>query len=199
VTGYCTVAELRAQLGDQTRLTLDSTELQASIDAASRDIEQYCGRRFDLDASATPRLYDGGCSPLLVDDIGSTSGLVVEMTADGTTYTTVAAANYELRPLGADVRTPTAYAWWWLGESPASTVTTWAWARRVRVTAKWGWSAVPAQVKQATLLRAVSSVQAPGRAVTGWPGSTASAAVRIRQDPDVAALLAPFKRSVGIA
>lgn len=197
MTGYATVAEVRAQLGDAVRLTADATEVQAKIDAASRQIDDFCERRFDLDASASARVYDGGCAELLVDDIGSASGLVVESSADGVNWSTVTAAAYELRPLNAAGRSPTAYAWWWLAES-ASSVTAWAWARRVRVTARWGWSAVPAPVHEACVLRAVGLFKrkdAP-HAVAGFDGF---GAVRIRPDGDIGALLAPYVRPGGIA
>lgn len=197
MTGYCTVAELRGQLNDSGN-RLDATELQNSIDAASREIDQYCHRRFDLDAGVSARVYPGGaCLPLLIDDVGSSSGLLVETTLDGTTYATVAASNYELQPLNADVISPTAYAWWWLAESPAYT-TVWAWSRRIRVTARWGWSAAPAQVKQATLLRAAALFKRQD-ATYGVAGFGEFGVVRIRLDPDVAALLAPLVKPEGIA
>ena len=190
--GYTTVAELRSQLND-TRDLNDSGELQAAIDAASREIDEHCGRNFDLDASASTRLYEpSGSTRLPIDDIGSTSGLIVEYSADGSTYTMVAASNYELLPLNASSAAGGAYAWWWLAEAPAAT-TSWAWARRVRVSARWGWSAVPAQVRQACLIRA-AAIYKRRESPQGVAGFGEFGVVRLRADPDVAILLQPFVR-----
>ena len=75
----------------------------------------------------------------------------------------------------------------------------WTWARRVRVTARWGWSAVPDAVNEACILRAAALYkrkEAPF-AVAGFDGF---GAVRLRaQDPDVSALLGSYIRPDGIA
>jgi len=166
---YCTTEDLRAHLGD-TGDRLDEALLQAAIDAATGDVDEHTGRRFDLDVSATARVFDGcGSSRILIDDIGSLTGLAVETSADGSTWSAVAVSDYEP-----------------------------AWARRVRVTARWGWSAVPAQVKQATILRAVALFKRKD-APHGVAGFDGFGVVRLRQDPDVEALLQPFVRSFGIA
>ena len=195
---YCTTEDLRAHLGD-TGDRLDEALLQAAIDAATGDVDEHTGRRFDLDVSATARVFDGcGSSRILIDDIGSLTGLAVETSADGSTWSAVAVSDYEPLPLNANSNPASAYAWWWLAESPSATAGTWAWARRVRVTARWGWSAVPAQVKQATILRAVALFKRKD-APHGVAGFDGFGVVRLRQDPDVEALLQPFVRSFGIA
>lgn len=194
--GYCTVADLRTQLGD-TGSRLDEGELQRAVDAASREIDAFTGRRFWLDTEPSTRLYEGGCSRTLIDDVGSLDDLEVATSADGSTFGIALAADaFELSPLGADARGEDAWAFWWLAEAPGGT--TWAWARRIRVTARWGWSAVPAQVEQAAILRATNLFKRKD-SPHGIAGFADFGAVRIRQDPDVAALLAPFVRGYGIA
>ena len=205
MTSYCAVADLRNQLQDSGN-RFDATQLQTKIDVASRDVEDHCARRFDLDPVASTRVYpvasvrvydEAGCAKLLVDDIGSAAGLVVESSADGSTWTTVAASGYELRPLNAPSTDPNAYAWWWLAEAPAAS-STWAWARRIRITARWGWSAIPSKVAEATLLRATGLWKRRDSPM-GVGGGTDFGYYRIRQDPDVEALLARYVRPEGIA
>jgi len=202
---YATVDDLRDQIGDiSNRGAL--AHLQRLLTVASRDVDQYTGRRFWLDPTPTTRSFDVPAvvddGRLLIDDIGSRTGLVVGAGLDGVTYDAIDAAEYELHPLNSDLTDSDAYAWWWLSESAAvwnGGYGSWLWNRRVRITARWGWSAPPAAVVEATLLRAVSLYKRKDApfGVAGFDGYGGS--VRIRTDPDFAALLAPYRRAVGIA
>jgi hypothetical protein len=66
------------------------------------------------------------------------------------------------------------------------------------VTARWGWSAVPAAVKTATVLRAVNLFKRKD-APHGVAGFDGFGVVRLRQDPDVMVLLQPYARQSRIA
>jgi hypothetical protein len=62
----------------------------------------------------------------------------------------------------------------------------------VRVTARWGWSAVPTAVKQATILLASRGFKRYDSAL-GVAGFGDLGAIRVsRTDPDVTALLEPY-------
>lgn len=198
---YAAVSDLRNYLGDANS-KLDSTDLTRVLTVASREVDQYTGRKFDLDSSVSARMFDGdNDGRILIDDVGSTSGLVVENSLDAVTYYTVPAAAYELGPLNTNLTSPDAWAFWFIDESPAVDAGgygSWAWERRIRVTAKWGWSAIPAQVVQATIIRAGSLFRRKD-APFGVAGFDGYGAVRVRLDPDVQALLAPYRRNFGIA
>lgn len=172
---YATVAELKKFIGikDAERDSL----LTIALNAGSRSIDSACGRRFYLDASATTRVIrtrgntirEGGTYVLFVPDIAEEAGLV----APGFTFTT---------DLGTDdqpviTRLYSSALW------PVDTVS---------ITARWGWPAVPDEIKQATLLSA-SRLFKRKDSPEGMTGSAEWGAVRVsRTDPDVQALIEPY-------
>lgn len=190
---YATVAQLREQFRDDDSI-LDTTQLQRALDATSEAVDRFTCRRFTLDASATARVYRVE-NPVeaWVDDIASTTGLVVETdpAGSGTWSQAWTTSDYQLEPLNAQADGG-AYAWWVIA---ATDSLTFPWHNRrvgLRVTARWGWSAVPEQVVEATLLKAASLFKRRD-APFGVLGFSDVGVVRIgRQDPDVVALLNPF-------
>ncbi len=194
MTDYCTVEQLRAELADD-KSALDETLLARAVAAASRAVEDWCGgRTFGLDATATSRMFRPCDTEVAdVDDIGSDIGLVVE-TWDGASWATWPADDYQLEPLNAGSRA-TAFAW----DQVVALSGGWPVGGRrptLRVTARWGWSEVPAQVEKATILRAIGLFKRK-EAVWGVAGFGDFGAVRItRADPDVVDLLASFRRVV---
>src|SRR5215207_1327280 len=97
--GYCTVDDLREQLGDLQSQNLSERMLVRAINAASRAVDNWCGRRFWADAAPVTKLVpvgSGGNDLWLPEDIAYTAGLVVA-TSDGTSYSTIwSAADYTL-------------------------------------------------------------------------------------------------------
>lgn len=190
---YETLVNLKLAMGITD--AVDDVLLQKALTTASRGIDDKCGfpaRRFYLDVAASARVYtprgrivatDDG-EMFDVDDIGSLTGLVVE-TGSGTTFTTVAATDYETQPDNAIAtgRPITAL----LRASGAWGGTT---GSRVRVTAKWGWPAIPDEVIQATLIQAERLFKRKD-SPEGVLGSAEWGAVTnlARVDPDVAELL----------
>lgn len=188
---YCTPAQVRAELAD-VKDAIDETLIAKAVTAASRAVEDWCGgRSFGLDVSATSRVFRP-CDTAVadVDDIGSDIGLVVE-TWDGVSWASWAADDYQLEPLNAGSRA-TAFAWsqvvalsggWPVGGRRPT----------LRITAQWGWSQVPAQVEEATILRAVALFKRKD-APFGVAGFGDFGALRItRQDSDVVSLLSRFR------
>lgn len=185
---YATLSELKRALTIQDDDTSSDDLLNTALAAASRGIDTATGRRFYLDSSATARVYKPGgrtaCTDsgerLLVDDIGTATGLVVE-TGSGGSWT--ATTSYETGPDNAIVRgrpvtnlTLTAGTW---GSGLA----------RVRVTAKWGWPAVPDEITQACLIQAARLFRRKD-SPEGVTGSAEWGVVRLsRRDPDVWALI----------
>lgn len=192
-TEYASLNDLKSFLTMETTVVDRDVLLTIALDAAHDDLEGDCGRRFYLDASATAREFDpngrivseAGRQSLLVDDIGSTSGLVIET---GVSPTWVAVAGtVEYRPENAIVKgraitsllTPT-------GLWPTDPFT------RVRVTAKWGWPAVPPRVKAATLLQAARLFERRN-SPQGVVGTAEWGQIRVtRMDPDVFSLVSQF-------
>lgn len=199
-TVYATVDELREWFGDDaTRLS--TPQLARALAASSRAIDRYCGgRRFWRDNTATSRVYRADEPNFAwIDDLWSTAGLVVATDPGGNntwsqTWTT--GTDYQLEPLNtaADTGGDAAFAWWQV--AAVGVIRFPVFQRRVglRVTAKWGWSAIPDQVSEATLLKAASLFKRRD-APFGWAEVGEVGVVRIgRNDVDVVDLLAPFKR-----
>lgn len=185
---YATLDELKSlrRITD----TDDDTLLQNRLTRASRAIDDRCGRRFYADNTATARTYrvsdrvvvDDDGELLVVDDISSTTGLVVEL-GDGTTWT--AFTDYFTEPDNAIVR---GLAITGLRRD----LNSWRLNRRARVTAAWGWPAVPEPIVEATLLlanRRFMRRDSP-EGVAGW---ATDGAIRVsRFDPDIEDLVAPY-------
>lgn len=167
--------------------------LMQALTAAARAADRDTGRRpggFYLDAVASSRSYEvsgrslydpaTGRHRLLVDEIGSTTGLTVE-TGDGTTWT--ATTDYRIDPLNAIADQQPITALSRLG----------GWGHDlVRVTARWGWPAVPAAVPQAVLIQA-TRLYSRKNSPQGVAGSSDWGVIRLaRMDPDVQAQLGPL-------
>lgn len=191
--GYCTVEQLRAELADDGE-RLPEPLLEKAIGATSRAIEQWTGRRFWQDPAPVARLYRPERPDMVhVGDISTTTGLVVATGTGGSYGTTWTAADYSLEPLNADADGG-AYAWWDLVVAGSLRFSCSERLPSLQVTARWGWSEIPAQVNEAAILRAVQIFKRKetpyGVADYGEFGP-----VRIgRQDADVTSLLLPFQR-----
>ena len=193
VNGYCSVADVRSQLTDS-GARLDEALLEKAVNATSRAIEDYCGRRFWHDTDPVVRSYPAGCwDRLHVSDISTKAGVLVEVDPSRSgAWTALNTADYHLEPLNADADGG-AFAWWTIAidSGPGLPI-----SKRplVRVTARWGWSAIPDQVNAAATLKAVSLFKRKD-APFGVAGVNAFGPVRItRTDPDVLDLLRPFQR-----
>jgi hypothetical protein len=162
-TNYCTLDELKGEKGisDAT----DDSVLSLSISAASRQIERVCGQRFWQDSAVQTRTYRATNRDYLdlleVDDaagISTTTGLIVKLDTDDTgTYETTLTngTDFYLDPLNAATRNPV----WPYTAVRMSGLNYWfqpsAYGRAlVSITAKFGWPAIPDDVKKACLIQA---------------------------------------------
>lgn len=155
---YATVAQYKARATKSS--SSDDTEIDQVLTAVTRLIERQCGRFFNQDASAVTRLYDGnGRARLYVDDIATLTGLVVKVDLNGD-YDFADAdeeltkdTHYWVGPANAD-KAPEPAPWRFLEVVPDnSRLGIWPDQRRaVQVTAKFGWPAVPAAIREATVL-----------------------------------------------
>jgi uncharacterized protein (DUF427 family) len=155
VTHLAQLSDLKAALnitsGAQDRA------LMLALDSASQAIEQWCGRQFTADTTATARLFEassGWYCP--VDDISTTTDLVIatDENDDGTYETVWSVSGYTLEPLNGRVD---GQAWPYtriraVGDFlfPMTNL-----RPSVQVTACWGWpGGVPSAIEQACLIQA---------------------------------------------
>jgi len=192
---------MRAWVGvDTPELILD-----ASIAAAQGLIDDWCGQQFDQ-TTATARVFVPSSWCVLhlppPSRISTTASLVVKSDAsgDGTFETTWAATDYQLEPTAEYVsgtqrpwRTVRAVGSYGFPVLPGGEAT-------VQITALWGWAAVPAAVKQATLIVATDLFKAKDApfGIAGF-GEFGAARVGSRINPQAQALLSPYVENARIA
>lgn len=173
-------------------------DIRAAILAASRGIDRYCDRRFYADSDANQvRFYTPqDWRVCRIDDTTTITSVLVDADGDGTFEDTLTVnTDYLPEPLNAaaDSRPYTL-----LRINPRSGAGFYpATPRSVKVTGKFGWPAVPAEVTEATTILASKLLRRTREAPFGIValGIDPSAALRIsRVDPDVSFLLAPYVR-----
>jgi hypothetical protein len=195
VNGYCTLAALKAAL--RITDTLDNDLLEVAIESASREIDGYCERVF-YSTSGTRVYAPQNIYLVQTDDIVSVT--TVKTSTDGLTFnTTLAATDYQLEPLNGiagglstpftQIRAVGDYLW------PAySPQTIFHLEASVQVVGVFGWSAVPTAIKQATIILAMRLFKRLDSPL-GIAGFGDMGQMRVgRQDPDVEALIAPFRK-----
>lgn len=184
---YIKTEELKAYLYVQSSDVADDVQLALWCTAASRAIDTKCGRQFGQLAGPAGRVYrrpavysvTTGLWVLQIDDVQDITGLTV----DGDAYATSGAV---LLPdnAPADNRPYTA-----LGFTDGTT-------GPVVVSARWGWDAVPVQVKAAAMLQANrwNARRSSPLGVAGSPDQGSELRLLSKLDPDVATTLAGLSR-----
>ena len=175
-----TLDDLRAYLGYQPAVTTDDAVLADALAAAQEAVEQFTGRTFGATTSSEVRIFAGGTFNAAIDDAQTVT--LVEESSDRVTWSTIDASTYWLAPDNVTPKTRLCYL--------SGCLRNW-----VRVTGTWGYGATPASVDRATLMMA-SRLHKRRDSVEGVAGFGDFGVVRIsnRTDPDVAALLNPYRR-----
>lgn len=163
--GYCTLAQMQDELGQDITDMVDPTKLEASIAAASRQIDAYCGRFFYVNGSVVDRQFYAD-HPRWVDlsrpgvegaDISSTTGLVVrvDVNGDGTyAQTLTITTDYIVLPANAADEVPARpYTEIQLVTTASAYFINFYNRPGVQITAKFGWPAVPDDITKACLIQ----------------------------------------------
>jgi len=189
--GYATLAEVKAVL----RIT-DSTDdvlLENEIESASRRVDGYCGRFFYQTSSTSVNIYPRDL--FLVDfpaDLATSSVTIkIDSTGNGTYATTLTqGVDYILQPTDAAIRSRPYRNARMVGSKTFPLFVSPSFPT-VQVAAVWGWSAIPDDVRAATILLTIRQF-ARLNAALGVVGF-ADMAIQVRAvDPDVRDLLAPY-------
>lgn len=200
VANYVTDAALKATLS-LTGESFADADVSAACSAASRAIDEACGRWFYVDPAATvTRLYTPiDWRTLPIDDLVTLSSLGIDRTGDGV-YEEPWTLNTDfiLNPPNAPIDGP--------GKPYESVKTRWNAGRffpkqlenSVQMIGKWGWPSVPSEIVNATTIYAHRILRRSREAPFGivFPGQGEAAAMRIgQQDPDVASLIRPYVKT----
>lgn len=196
---YASLSEVKSFLNIEFDDSRDDSVIQLAISAASRAIDRACNRQFGKDDAPTTRYYTAQYSnrhggwAVQIDDLMTNAGLAVKYdSANDQTYSGVV-TGYRPLPLNALV---TGRPWTSMrltsGVGPLQDA--------VAVTAAFGWTAVPAGIKQATLLQAsrfIARRDSP-YGIAGSPDNGGSELRLLsRLDPDVEVSIAPYRRTWG--
>jgi hypothetical protein len=148
--GYATLAEYKSWNTIDTTSATDDAVIEQIIESVSRQIDSICARVFYV-TTATVRYFNTDDSNVLyTDDISALTSLEVatDLDGDGVHEVVWASTDYNLLPYQST------RSWPYNGIERASN-SIYAFSRMPRgnkVTALWGWSAVPADVKTACLI-----------------------------------------------
>lgn len=195
--GYVTLTQAKGYLGIPIADTVDDTLLEQIVESASRSIDRIAGRYFYQDSTATARYYRA-VSPvsLLVDDISSTTSLTVDVSTDGTNYSTpmVYDTDFIVEPFNA-AATGRPYT---MLTAIGSQYFPYPWNYRpgVRVTARWGWPSIPDDIVEATLIL-VADLYKRKDSVGGVLGLSEMGAIRMSPlGRDISAMVRAYRREV---
>jgi len=192
--GYCSLADLKAALRVQD--SIDDSLLELAIESASREIDGYCERVF-YSTTGTRVYAPTNIYTVTTDDIISVTTL--KSSSDGVTYDiTWQTSDYQLEPLNGvagGLVTPftriRATGNYLMPSFSAGTF--YELEALIQVVGVFGWSAIPAAIRQATVILAMrlfKRLDAPLGMISNDLGS-----MRVgRFDPDVEALVAPFRK-----
>lgn len=196
---YASVAELKAALS-LTGETFADPDIQLALTAASRAIDNATHRRFWPDAdTAQIRYYNPDTyNEVTIDDLITLTAVAIDRTGDNTfTESWTVNTDFILEPLNAAA-----------GSEPytslrihyrSTRIMPW-YPRSVRVTGKFGWTAAPDAVKEATMMlssRLLKRVREAPFGIAGF-GVDGSAVRVMRDDPDVYSLICPYTRTAAL-
>lgn len=189
---YAAPEELKKTL-NLSGTTYTDQDVKLALQAATTSINTHCGRVFTQGTSETRKYWPVSSNYVLIDDAVSVSSV----TTNGTTL--VLDTDYRLEAVAVakpgppydvirNMSIPGVYGamgYGFVAQSPLA------------VTGVFGWPAVPAPIKQATMILAGRYLQrsrsAPFAILTFGDGG--EAARLTRSDPDVSMLLSPYTRS----
>lgn len=199
---YATLEDLKTRLGPSfVGHTEWDTVLTNVLLAISRKTEKHCGRQFNSDGgAATARYFEPSRDVRLVevDDFVLTDDFMLQTDPSGTgdfEVTWDAPLDYELSPFNGVVDGVPGWPYYRIRAIAGVWFPLIQFRRKatVKVTAQWGWSAVPDDVHEAVLILAESYFHLKD-APFGVAGFTSfGTSVKVRDNPMACSLLDPYR------
>jgi hypothetical protein len=177
---YITSANFKTRHG--ITVSTHDARIAAHVTSASREVDSHTGRNFaQHSGAATARYFHPySCDAVRIDDCYEITEVALDLDDSGDYATVLTTADYETDP--ANGVGPNGQSGW-----PAETIRLISYGytlrrfrrRSVKVTGKWGWTATPTDVIEATYLNAhrlyyevaVPSGTTPPNVEFGLPGS----------------------------
>jgi hypothetical protein len=188
---YVTLAQLKDHLGiDSTDSSKDDL-LTIALNSACEEINNHCGRQFNRDEAASARKYPAvGERLILVDDFYTETDFQIRVGEIAGSFGSAWSADwYELEPINGVVN---GIPGWPFNRISAVHYAPPIYSRfRAEVTARWGWAAVPAPVKEACLLLAAMNWKLQD-APLGVAGFKDFGVTKVKDNPVAVAKLCPY-------
>lgn len=202
---YATKAEYKVRNQDGTGATTDDVLIDGCLAAASRVVDAVCHRQFGNTEAGTVRYYPAEWVPsssgfrhwrVRSEDFTALTAAALDLDGDETFGYALTVADLVKLPRNASAD---GYPWVELTLPSGSTYYPTRAHPIVKLTGTWGWSAVPATVKEATLLQAARFVwrrDAPA-GVAGSPEVGSEVRLLAVADPDVRVMLNRYVKRWG--
>jgi len=173
--------------------TTDDTVIENVIEAVSRQIDNYTGRRFYVTASDETRYFSAEHSEYLdAGDVVSITTLATDEDNDRVYEHTWATTDYDLLPFNASLDSK---PYTRLELTPLGNYSFPSGPKAVKIVGKWGYPAVPDAINEACCIQSLRIFKRKD-APFGVTGSAEMGQLMVipRLDPDVKMLLDPYRK-----
>ena len=203
-TQYVDKDDLKAYIG--LTGTAQDNNIDTAIDSACRLIDSICGRKFSQDESVVVKTFTPKSSIYLdTPDISTTTGLIVKLddNDDGTFETTLTLnTDYIVEPTNPRVIKIASGTTYYEPFNKRTILDTRSSERfdptiknNIQITAKWGYSTVPEDIKTATLIQALRYFKRKDTPFNTYGDiNTGVSELFSRLDPDVQTILKGHKK-----
>lgn len=188
--GYCSLNQIKAAL----RITdsVDDGLLEMAVESASRMIDSECDRNF-FSASATRDFVPSDPYTVDTDDLTAITSVKIDDQGDRTFLITLQTSDYQAEPVNQRV-SGNAFPIYRLRMIGDYLLPIWGQQATVRIQGTYGFTPVPTQITQATVIQA-GRIFKRLDSLLGFAGFSDMGVARVgRVDPDVAAMIRPFKK-----
>ncbi len=190
---YATLPQFKNYMKIDASKTGYDAAMQDALDSASEEIELFCERQFNKETSATARFFTTiSCSSIEIDDLWDPVTVVVKSGTADNLGDPWSSTYYELLPRNGVVNGVPGWPYSRIRAlNRPLNIPSWG---VVQVTAKWGWAAVPAPIKQACLIIASQNFKL-AEAPLGVAGFNNFGSVRVREIPQAYSKLCRYAKS----
>jgi hypothetical protein len=188
--GYCSLTQIKAAL----RITdaVDDALLEMAVESASRMIDSECDRNF-FSTSATRDFIPSDPYTVDTDDLTTITSVKIDDQGDRTFLITLQTSDYQAEPVNQRV-SGNAFPIYRLRMVGDYLLPIWGQQATVRIQGTYGFTPVPTQITQATVIQA-GRIFKRLDSLLGFAGFSDMGVARVgRVDPDVAAMIRPFKK-----
>lgn len=193
VSGWIQASELAGFL--RINDSVEDIYLEGVIAAAQTEIEAYCGWAFADVGSSTSRVYAPmWCDVLYIDPASTVTAVETDTSGDGTFNETWSSGDWQLEPLNQIRAGLTDHPYYVVRAVESRRFPLRGKRATVRVTGTFGWATRPPAVVQALLMHAgrLHERRNMPAGIAAGDGFATRTAMGI--DPDVKALLDPYRR-----